>query len=116
MTSILNTMKSMLLGDETDTSFDTELMVHINTVLMTLRQLGVADDTVFYVTDFRDEWSEILGEDDDLEAIKTYMYLKIKLVFDPPTNSFVLDSMNKQIAELESRINMNAEGGTEDES
>lgn len=108
--SILLTEKKMLGIEPDDDSFDEELMVHINGILMTLRQLGVGMDQSFMVTSDQDLWDDLLDDRQDLQAVKTYIYLKLRQQFDPPTNSFVLTSMEKQIAELEWRLNVQAEG------
>lgn len=109
MDSILTTIKK-LLGIEADyTQFDSDIIVHINTVLMTLCQLGVGPDSPASITNEMDTWEQIFGEEKNVEAIKTYIYLKVKMIFDPPTSSFVLDAMNKQANELEWRLNVQTE-------
>lgn len=107
--SILNTEKKMLGIDLDDDAFDDELLVHINGIVMTLHQLGVGVDQRFNVDDNTTTWDELLDNRDDLQAVKTYIYLKLRQQFDPPTNSFVLTSIEKQIAELEWRLNVQAE-------
>lgn len=107
--SILNTEKKMLGIDLDDDAFDDELLVHINGIVMTLHQLGVGIDQHFNVDDNTTTWDELLDNRDDLQAVKTYIYLKLRQQFDPPTNSFVLTSIEKQIAELEWRLNVQAE-------
>ena len=76
---------------------------------MSLNQLGVGPSEGFSIIDETDKWSDFIKEDPRLESIKSYVYLKVKLLFDPPMNSAVMDSMNRQIAELEWRINVMAE-------
>lgn len=107
--SILLTEKKMLGIEPDDDSFDEELMVHINGILMALHQLGVGMDQNFMVTSNQDLWDDLLDNRKDLQAVKTYIYLKLRQQFDPPANSFVLTSMEKQIAELEWRLNVQAE-------
>lgn len=107
--SILNTEKKLLGLELDDDSFDDELLVYINGIVMTLHQLGVGIDQHFSVADNTTKWSELLDDRDDLQAVKTYIYLKLRQQFDPPTNSFVLASIEKQIAELEWRLNVQAE-------
>lgn len=107
--SILLTEKKMLGIEPDDDSFDEELMVHINGILMTLHQLGIGMDQSFMVTSAQDLWDDLLEDRQDLQAVKTYIYLKLRQQFDPPSNSFVLTSMEKQIAELEWRLNVQAE-------
>ena len=109
MDSILNTIKKMMGYDEDYDVYDTDLVVHINTVFMELNQLGVGPEECFMIEDDGEEWSEFLGEDTNFEAVKTYIYLKCKLVFDPPTTSFGVDAINKQLERLEWRLNWQAE-------
>lgn len=109
MESILNSIKK-LLGIEADyTHFDTDIVIHINTALMSLRQLGVGSSQSMTIKNELDTWSSIFGDTTDIEAIKTYIYLKVRIIFDPPTSSFVLDAMNRQITELEWRLNTQVE-------
>lgn len=109
MDSILNTIKKML-GYEPDYDvYDTDLVVHINTVFMELNQLGVGPEECFVIEDDGEEWDEFLDGDTNFEAVKTYIYLKCKLVFDPPTTSFGIDAINKQLDRLEWRLNWQAE-------
>lgn len=109
VTSILNSIKEAL-GVGTEASpFDGELVMHINTVLMRSFQLGVGA-TPFRITSDEEEWSDLLGDREDLDGIKTYVYLKVKLLFDPPQNSFLVEAIKNQIAELEFSLNIQAEG------
>lgn len=107
--SILNTIKQML-GPEADVeAFDTDIIVHINSSLMTLQQLGVGKKN-FSITGPEETWNSFIdNEDVNLEAVKTYVYLKTKLVFDPPANSFVVESMERTCKEYEWRLYANAE-------
>lgn len=109
MDSILTTIKKLLGIEEDYTQFDTDIIVHINTVLMTLNQLGVGPETPASISSEMDTWEKTLGEVKNLEAIKTYIYIKVRMIFDPPTSSFVLDAMNKQANELEWRLNVQSE-------
>lgn len=109
MDSILTTIKKMFGISEDDTSFDTDLIININSVLMILKQMGVGPETYFFIQDKTAVWSDFIGERTDLEAIKTYVFLKVRLMFDPPSSSFVLDSIKNQISELEFRLNIQAE-------
>lgn len=112
MESVLTSMKKMLggiMGESTDV-FDVDLIIHINSIFMILHQLGVGPENPYRIKDASNTWDEFLGEYNDLESVKTYMYLKLKLIFDPPTNgSFILESMNNQIKELEWRLNVQEE-------
>jgi hypothetical protein len=102
--SILTTIKKMLGLDEDYIHFDSEIIVDINSVLMILTQLGVGPDEGFYIVDKTETWGTYLNDRKDLEAVKTYIYLKVRLLFDPPTNAFLVDSIERQIKELEWRL------------
>lgn len=109
MESILTSIKNMLGITEDYTHFDNSIIIHINSALMTLSQLGVGPDRSKFIIDKNDTWDDILGYIDDVEAVKTYVYLKVRMVFDPPTSSFVIESMKEQIKELEWRLNVQVE-------
>lgn len=107
--SILLSIKSLLGLTEDYTAFDAQIIMHINSVILILKQLGICEKA-YVVKDKTDLWSEFLPEDKDFEAVKSYVYMKVRLLFDPPTTSVVADSMNRTIAELEWRLNAEAEG------
>ena len=109
--SILTSIKKLLGPEEDDTNFDTDIIMHINTALMRLNQLGVGPSTGYSITSKEQVWSDFLGDRKDLEGVKTYVYLKTRLVFDPPQSGFLVDSIKEQIKELESTLNIQAEGG-----
>ena len=117
MDSILTSVKKIIGISEEDESFDTDLITHINSVLMILNQLGVGPEDGFSITDKSAVWTDVIGDNKLIEATKTFVGLKVRLIFDPPTSSAVLDSINKTISELEWRINVmvenkaNATGG-----
>lgn len=119
MDSILTSVKKIIGISEKDESFDTDLIIHINSVLMILNQLGVGPEDGFSITDKSAVWTDVIGDNKLIEAVKTFVGLKVRLIFDPPTSSAVLDSINKTISELEWRINVmvenkaNATGGEE---
>lgn len=104
MESILITIKKMLGINEDDFSFDYELNGHINSALFILNQLGVGPTSGFYITGPSETWYDLLGDRKDLELVKTNVYLRVKLMFDPPQNSFLVASIQKQIEEFEWRI------------
>lgn len=104
--SILTSIKKMLGMEENYNVFDTDIIIHINTIFMTLNQLGVGPSSGFKIEDNSAIWSEYIDEDSDLEAVKTYIYLKVKLLFDPPLSSSVIEVMKQSIAELEWRLNV----------
>lgn len=115
--SILNTVKKMLGIDKAYKAFDMDIIVSINSTFSTLYQLGVTLDGDFMVVDERQKWSDIIKDEfkSRLAFIQQYVYLKVRVVFDPPTSSFVLDAYNKQISELEWRINVEVETIREEE-
>lgn len=108
MESILTSTKKALGIMEDYEHFDPEIIMFINTTFNVLRQLGVGPDEVFTISDKTALWSDFLPEG-DIEAVKTYMFLKVKLLFDPPASSFVQQSYQDTIKELEWRMNVMAE-------
>ena len=104
--SILTSIKKLLGITEDDTNFDTDIIIHINSVFMVLNQLGVGPSEGFRIEDKYSTWDEYIAEDNDLDSVKTYMYLKVKLLFDPPLNSSVLEANKQLINELEWRLNV----------
>ncbi len=104
--SILTSIKQMLGIGEEDTNFDIELIIYINGALMILNQLGVGTPG-YILRDASETWSDFLGARTDLELIKTNIYLRVRLVFDPPQNSFLVDAIKKQIEEYDWRIELN---------
>ena len=107
--SILTSIKKLLGPSEDDTSFDTDIIIHINTAIMVLTQLGVGPSTGFAISDKTKTWKDFIGDRIDLEAIKTFIYLKVRLVFDPPTSTVAIEAMKEAVKEYEFRINVNAE-------
>lgn len=104
--SILKSIKKMLGIEHTDKTFDDDVTIIINSVLFGLNQIGVGDENGFIINNEDDMWVDFIGERKDIESVKTYVYLKVKLIFDPPQSSFVLDAMERQIREFEWRINV----------
>lgn len=107
MSSILNDTKK-ILGVEPDyTAFDVDIITHINGVFSTINQLGIGPEFGFEIIDDAAEWEDFLGVDPDprLNSIKTYIYLRVRLLFDPPTTSFHIQAMENQIKEHEWRLN-----------
>lgn len=109
MTSILKTIKKLLGIPDDQTNFDVDLIVHINSVLMTLTQLGVGPEEGFVIADEYANWEDFIPEDDRLDMVKSYMYLRVRLLFDPPLSSSVLAAMERTISEFEWRLNVKAE-------
>lgn len=107
--SILATIKKMLGADIIYDAFDTDIIVFINTALMTLQQVGVGPANGFVVTGLAETWNDFLPDDTFFEGVKTYIYLSVKMVFDPPTSSYVMETMKEQKEELEWRLREQAE-------
>ena len=110
-TSILTSIKKLLGPTEEDTSFDVDIIMHINSAFFRLNQLGVGPATGFFITDNTKTWEDFLESRTDLEAVKTYVYQKVRLVFDPPQSSFLVEAIKDSIKEFEWTINVQAEGG-----
>lgn len=109
MDSILNSIKKLLGIEAEYEHFDTDIIIHINTIFLTLNQLGVGPEAGYAIRGKEEQWLAYTSDMLWVEAIKTYIYLKVRLIFDPPTNSFLIEAMNKQIAELEWRLKLQAE-------
>lgn len=109
--SILVSIKKDLGLSSDYTAFDTDILMFINGVFATLYQFGIESAKSKRVEDSEITWEEFFSEEIDLiSLIHPYTYLKVRMLFDPPTNSFVLDNMNKQASEYEWRINIQVEG------
>ena len=111
--SILDSVKKMIGPSVSYNVFDPDLVMHINTVFFNLCQLGVTD-IPFTITGSDETWEDF-HTDKDLEAVKTYIGLKTRMYFDPPTNSALISAINEQIKELEWRINVDVDPKTEGE-
>lgn len=110
--SILYSIKKMMGLDPDYTPFDTDLVLHINSVIMILRQLGIGPQSGYAITGPDETWGDYLGSNEPLlEAVKSYIYLKVRTVFDPPSNSYVMDAIQKQISEYEWRLNVEVDPG-----
>ncbi len=109
MESILTSIKKLLGIDEEHEHFDPDIIIHINSVFMILNQLGVGPSEGFSIQDSKSVWSDFMPSGSNLEAVKSYMHLKVKLMFDPPSSSSVIDAINRSIAELEWRLNVAAD-------
>ena len=109
MDSILTSVKKLLGIEEDYTHFDADIIMHINTVFMILNQLGVGPEEGFSITDKTSVWNDYIVDLQNFEAVKSYMFLKVKMLFDPPTGSAVTESYNRTISELESRLSMAAD-------
>lgn len=108
--SILNTVKKLLGIDVDDTSFDDDVIILINSSMLSLSQMGIGPVNGFIVTSSVDKWTDYISDNTiNLEGVKTYLYLKVKLTFDPPTNSTVIEAMKKTLEELEWRMMLSVE-------
>jgi len=110
--SILDSIKGQLGIATGDLNFDNDVIMNVNTALMSVQQLGIGPTTGFSISSSEDLWEDLLGDRLDLDGVKTYIYLKTRLTFDPPQNGFLVDAIKNQITELEFRINIQAEGGS----
>lgn len=109
MESILTSIKKMLGITEEYEHFDVDLIMHINSVLSILTQLGVGPSEGFSIKDKNTTWDEFLSDSKKLELVKSYVYLKVRLIFDPPLSSSVTEAINRTISELEWRILVTAD-------
>lgn len=109
MESILTSIKKLLGIEESYTHFDDDIIMHINSVFSVLTQLGVGPSDGFMIEDDSETWDKFTSNKAKFNMVKTYMYKKVKLMFDPPTNAAAIDAINKEINELEWRLNVVAE-------
>lgn len=114
--SILTSVKGSIGIVEEDTSFDAQIIMHINSVFMILNQLGVGPEKCFFISDSNATWSDFISSGGNIQSVKTYMGLKVRLMFDPPTSSSVMDSMNRMISELEWRLNIEGDMHTAEQN
>jgi hypothetical protein len=104
-TSILDSVKKTLGIDAAYTAFDEDIVMHINSVFSTLTQLGIGPETGFDISDDTATWDAFVGTDKRLNSVKSYVYLRVRLLFDPPATSYLIESLNTQRQELEWRLN-----------
>jgi hypothetical protein len=109
ITSILDSTKKSLNLAADYTAFDEDIIMHINSVFSTLNQLGVGPVEGFMIEDKDATWDAFLGSDPRLNHVKTYVYLRVRLLFDPPGTGFTTEAMKEQIKELEWRLNVQRE-------
>lgn len=107
--SILIGTKKILGVAEDYTAFDLDIITHINTAFSTLTQLGVGPVEGFMIEDDSAEWEDFIEDDLQLNSVKSYIFLKVKMLFDPPTTSYLIDAQERQIAQLEWRLNVHRE-------
>lgn len=104
--SILYSIKKLLGIDSEYGVFDQDIIMHINSVFFVLQQLGVGPAEGFKISGPDETWADYMSESPNVESVKSYMYLKVRLLFDPPLNSAVIEAINRQIAEFEWRLNV----------
>ena len=109
MESILTSIKKLLGISEEYTHFDADLIMHINSVFLILTQIGVGPSEGFSISDEKAKWTDFIQDSLRLGAVKSFMYLKVKLLFDPPSSSSVMEATNKLIDELEWRLTIASE-------
>ena len=109
MNSILNSIKKLIGISEEDKNFDADLIMHINSVFGILRQMGVGPPEGFSIEDETATWEDFGLEDPLLSMVRDYMYMKVRLIFDPPQSSALLESMKQLISEFEWRAYVEAE-------
>ena len=107
--SILASIKKMLGLDDNYTPFDADVLIHINSAFMTLCQMGIGPKEGFTVTDNSQTWGDFLTNNVMLGGVKTWVYLQVKMLFDPPSNSFVMDTYKTQAEQILWRLNVQAE-------
>lgn len=111
--SILDSIKKLLGISADDNNFDMDILMHINASIAALAQMGIGPEGGLFITDNSSSWDDLLSGDTRLEFAKTYIYYKVRLGFDPPTASSAVDAINRQISELEWRMNVAVEHNTQ---
>lgn len=107
--SILISIKKLLGIDKDYVQFDQDIIININSALMSLMQLGVGPQSGFKIRGEEETWNDFIGERIDFESVKTYVYLKVRLTFDPPQSSYLIENIKEQLKEIEWRLNFQAE-------
>lgn len=104
--SILTSIKKVLGLEEDYEAFDVDILLHINSVFSTLNQLGIGPADGFSIEDDSATWDDFLDSDPRLNSVKSYLYLKVRMLFDPPQTSYLIEALNKQAQEFEWRLNV----------
>jgi hypothetical protein len=107
--SILTSTKKVLGIAEEYTAFDVDILMHINSVFSTLQQLGVGPAEGYVIEDDSPTWSDFLGDDPRYNTVRSYVYLRVRMLFDPPGTSYLIESLRKQAEQMEWRMNVAAE-------
>lgn len=108
MDSILKSIKKLLGISEEETYFDTDIIMHINSVFSILHQLGVGPEKSFSIQGDTETWDDFIEDNTNFNDVRTYIYLKVRLIFDPPSSSAVMSAIERQISELEWRLSAEA--------
>jgi hypothetical protein len=108
-TSILISTKKILGLDADYTVFDLDVITHINTAFSTLTQLGVGPADGFMIEDDSAVWTDFIADDLQYNSVKSYVFLRVRQLFDPPQTSYLIDAVDRQIKELEWRLNVHRE-------
>lgn len=111
MESILTSIKKLLGIAEEYEHFDPDIIMHINSIFMTLNQLGVGPENCYFIEDKLNTWTEFLEDPTGLQMVKSYMGIKVRMLFDPPANSVVMEMMKQQANEMEFRLMLAVENG-----
>lgn len=109
MESILDSIKKMLGASGTYDAFDQDIIMHINSTFMVLQQAGVGPESGFYIEDDSTTWDEYIDDPILVHGVKTYIYAKVRKIFDPPSSSIHMQALNEVINEFEWRLNIGAE-------
>lgn len=104
--SILASIKDAAGVSSEDNAFDEELVLHINSTFITLRQNGIGPETLFFIEDETATWHDFIDDDSILPMIKSYITLQVRVLFDPPTSSALMDALKNKIAEYEWRLSI----------
>lgn len=107
--SILKSTKKIVGIEPDDTVFDLDIITHINSVFSTLTQLGVGPVDGFMIEDDTAVWEDFIQDDTKINSVKSYIYLRVRLIFDPPATSYFIAAVERQVTELEWRLNVHRE-------
>lgn len=108
--SILNSVKKIVGVGVDDTAFDLDIITYINSAFSTLHQLGIGPLNGFFIEDDEEEWTDFIDPDDvNASLVRTYVCMRARMGFDPPTTSYLIGALNEQIKEFEWRLNVNRE-------
>lgn len=108
MDSILTSIKKLLGLEEDYIQFDNDIILYINSVLSVLSQVGIGTEG-YAITDKEDVWDDFFGDQPVYEAVKSYVYMRVRLLFDPPASAHLVESLNQMIREFEWRAFVHAD-------